>query len=181
MPRSTDAPRLSCLLVLVAIVALSLAGPSISQNVAAQASPARTAEPVNEEMFVRIGGIDQWITIKGDDRNNPVVLYLHGGPGDAASPFADAMFGGWEKDFTIVQWDQRGAGRTYGKSGPSIEPTMTIERMAQDGIEVAEFLAGHLRKKKIIIVGGSWGSILGIYMAHSLPIFSTLMSAWPKW
>ncbi|MFZ0800134.1 MAG: alpha/beta hydrolase [Terriglobales bacterium] len=120
-------------------------------------------------MFVRIGGIDQWITIKGDDRNNPVLLFLHGGPGDALSPFADAMYAGWEKDFTLVQWDQRGAGRTYGKSGASIEPTMTVERMADDGIEVAQFLAKHLNKKKIVIYGGSWGSILGISMAHARP------------
>ena len=81
-------------------------------------------------MFVPIWGIDQRIMIKGDDRNNPVGLFLHGGPGDARSPFADAMFAGWEKDFTLVQWDRRGAGRTYGKSGPSIEPIMTVERMA---------------------------------------------------
>jgi pimeloyl-ACP methyl ester carboxylesterase len=124
---------------------------------------------MKEEMFVRIGGIDQWITIKGDDRNNPVLLFLHGGPGDAWSPFADAMFAGWEKDFTLVQWDQRGAGRTYGKNGPSVAPTMTIERMVQDGIEVAEFLTKHLNKKRIIIEGASWGSILGIHMAHSRP------------
>jgi pimeloyl-ACP methyl ester carboxylesterase len=97
------------------------------------------------------------------------LLFLHGGPGDALSPFADAMFRGWDKDFTLVQWDQRGAGRTYGRTGPSIEPTMTVERMVQDGIEVAEFLTMHLNKKKIIIEGGSWGSILGVYMAHARP------------
>jgi pimeloyl-ACP methyl ester carboxylesterase len=154
---------------LEAVLALSLAYPALPQNAAAQALHAHAPEPAKEEMFVRIGGIDQWITIKGDDRNNPVLLFLHGGPGDAWSPFADAMFGGWEKDFTLVQWDQRGAGRTYGKTGPSIEPTLTVERMAQDGIEVAEFLTKHLNKKKIIIVAGSWGSILGIHMAHSRP------------
>lgn len=153
----------------VAVVALALAYPALPQNPAAQALPAHTPERVEEEMFVRIGGIDQWITIKGDDRNSPAVLFLHGGPGDALSPFADAMYAGWEKDFTLVQWDQRGAGRTYGKSGPSIEPTMTVERMVDDGIEVAQFLAKHLNKKKIIIYGGSWGSILGIYMAHARP------------
>jgi pimeloyl-ACP methyl ester carboxylesterase len=120
-------------------------------------------------MFVRIGGIDQWITLKGNDRDNPVVLFLHGGPGDALSPYADAMFRGWEKDFTLAQWDQRGAGRTFGKNGPSIEPTMTVERMAADGVEVAEFLTKHLDKKKVVICGGSWGSILGIYMAHARP------------
>jgi pimeloyl-ACP methyl ester carboxylesterase len=154
---------------LLGVVVLSFAYPFIPRNAGAQVSPNRAPEPIKEEMFVRIGGIDQWITIKGDDRNNPVVLFLHGGPGDAWSPFADSMFGGWERDFTLVQWDQRGAGRTYGKCGPSIELTMTVERMAQDGVEVAQFLAKHLNKKKIIIEGGSWGSILGIHMAHARP------------
>jgi pimeloyl-ACP methyl ester carboxylesterase len=154
---------------MIVVVALCLPHSVIAQNSARQASSAPAAAQVKEEMFVRIGGIDQWITIKGDNRKNPVVLFLHGGPGDAMSPFADAMYAGWEKRLTLVQWDQRGAGRTYGKSGPSIEPTMTIERMVDDGIEVAQYLAKHLNKKKIIIYGGSWGSILGIYMAHARP------------
>jgi pimeloyl-ACP methyl ester carboxylesterase len=117
-------------------------------------------------MYVKIGGIDQWITITGADRRNPAILFLHGGPGDAMSRFAALYFAGWEKDCTLVQCDQRGAGRTYGKNGKSIEPTMTVERMTQDGIEVAEFLKGQLHKSKIILVGGSWGSIQGIRMAH---------------
>lgn len=157
------------LLEVLTLVAVTLACCAVPQDVAAEALPAAAPKPVKEEMFVRIGGIDQWITIKGDDRDNPAVLFLHGGPGDAWSPFADAMFQGWERDFTLVQWDQRGAGRTYGKNGPSIEPTMTVERMAQDGVEVAEFLTKHLDKKKVIIVGGSWGSVLGIYMCHTRP------------
>jgi len=154
---------------LAALVACSLICAILPIPAAAQTSPAPKPTPVKEEVFVRIGGIDQWITIKGDDRDNPILLFLHGGPGDALSPFADAMFAGWEKDFTLVQWDQRGAGRTFTKTGPSIEPTMTVERMVQDGIEVAEFLTKHLNKKKVIIEGGSWGSILGISMAHARP------------
>jgi pimeloyl-ACP methyl ester carboxylesterase len=167
----TTKPAWWLLMGLEAILAPSLAFPTLAQNTAPQALPAHapTPKPIKEEMFVEIGGIPQWITIKGDDLNNPVVLFLHGGPGDALSPFADAMFAGWEKDFTLVQWDQRGAGRTYGKTGPSIESTMTIQRMTDDGIEVAEFLTKQLNKKKIIIEGGSWGSILGIYMAHARP------------
>ncbi|MGA3211289.1 MAG: alpha/beta hydrolase [Terriglobales bacterium] len=98
-----------------------------------------------------------------------MILCLHGGPGDAWSPYADSMFGGWEKGFTLAQWDQRGAGRTYGKSGPLIESVMTVERMVQDGLEVALFLTKHLHKKKIILLGSSWGSMLGIYMAHAQP------------
>jgi len=154
---------------LILAVVASLAYCVFLHNAVAQSLSARAPTPVNEEMFVQIGGIPQWITIKGDDCNNPVLLVLHGGPGDAWSPIADSIFAGWEKDFTLVQWDQRGAGRTYGKSGPSIEPTMTIERMVQDGVEVSEFLAKHLNKKKIVLYGGSWGSILGIYMAHARP------------
>lgn len=156
---------------ITALLSLSLAYHVFPPNGIAQSSPAPAPVPVKikEEMFVRIGGIDQWITIKGDDRNHPVVLFLHGGPGDALSPYADALFGGWEKDFTLVQWDQRGAGRTFGKSGPSIELTLTVERMVQDGVEVAEFLTKRLNKKKIIIYGGSWGSILGMHMAHARP------------
>lgn len=165
MPGLTDITRRARWL---SMVVLSLVFPALAQQ-AGRTLHNRAPEPVKEEMFVQIGGIDQWITIKGDDRSNPILLFLHGGPGDAWSPFADAMFAGWEKDFTLVQWDQRGSGRTYAKSGRSIEPTMTVERMAQDGIEVAEFLTKHLNEKKIIVEGGSWGSILGIHMAHARP------------
>jgi pimeloyl-ACP methyl ester carboxylesterase len=101
---------------------------------------------------VKIGGIDQWITITGNDRRNPVVLFLHDGPGDAWSLVAESLFAGWEKDLTLVQWDQRGAGRTYARSGPSVAPTMTIERMTDDGIEVAEHLIRHLADFRIPIL-----------------------------
>jgi hypothetical protein len=64
-------------------------------------------------MFVKIGGIYQWVTIRGQDRENPVMLIMHGGPGVATSPLALYTLG-WERDFTLVQWDQRGAGKTLG-------------------------------------------------------------------
>jgi pimeloyl-ACP methyl ester carboxylesterase len=125
---------------------------------------------IHEAMFVSVGGIDQWITIQSTNSNNAVVLLLHGGPGNAWSPYTDTMFPRWENDFTLVQWDQRGAGRTYGKNGgPAIESTMTLDRMVQDGIEVSAYLAKRLEKKKIILVGGSWGSILSVHMAKQRP------------
>ncbi|HTS59229.1 MAG TPA: alpha/beta hydrolase [Terriglobales bacterium] len=160
---------LSDLILVAALLVGSSSSPTLAQNAVAQTSRSRGGDRINEEMFVRIGGIDEWITIKGEDRNNPIVLFLHGGPGDALSPSADAMFPGWDKDFTLVQWDQRGAGRTFGKTGPSIASTLTIDRMVQDGVEVSEFLTHELHKRRIIIVGGSWGSILGIYLAHTRP------------
>jgi pimeloyl-ACP methyl ester carboxylesterase len=155
--------------VFTVALSLMLTRPHFLQHSNPESSTTHSPEAVHEEMFVRIGGIDQWITIKGDDRNNPVILFLHGGPGDAWSPFGNSLFRGWDKNFTLVQWDQRGAGRTYGKTGPSIEPTMTMKRMVDDGIELSEFLTKHLHKRKIIIDGASWGSILGIHMAHARP------------
>ena len=128
-----------------------------------------TPNGIDEARYVAIGGLDQWITIRGEDKNNPILLLLHGGPGDATNPWGYAGFRRWLKVFTVVQWDQRGAGRTFGKSGLSSGPTITIERMTQDGIELAEWLRKTLQKDKIIIVGHSWGSILGVFMAKARP------------
>jgi len=124
---------------------------------------------IDEATYVRVGGIDQWLTIRGQDRNNPVLLILHGGPGDVTSPWGYAYFHDWEKYFTVVQWDQRGAGRTLEKAGESIESTMTIDRMIQDGIEISEYLRRHLNKERIVLVGHSWGSLLGLLMAKAKP------------
>jgi pimeloyl-ACP methyl ester carboxylesterase len=124
---------------------------------------------IDEAQFVKIGGIEQWITIRGWDRHNPVLLFLHGGPGDVTNPWAFALFAPWEKHFTVVQWDQRGAGRTFRKTGSTVGPTITVDRMVQDGIELSEYLRKHLGKDKIIIVGHSFGTILGLGMVRARP------------
>src|SRR5699024_11412553 len=67
---------------------------------------------VHNEGFHRIGGIDQWVTIRGHHRDNPLVLIVHGGPGSPYSPFNSWLLN-WEREFTIVQWDQRGGGKTF--------------------------------------------------------------------
>ena len=127
------------------------------------------AKGIDEASFISIGGIEQWVTIRGQDRANPVLLVLHGGPGDVTNPWTFALFAPWEKHFTVVQWDQRGAGRTFSRTGPTVAPTMTLDRMAEDGFELLDYLRKHLGKDKIIVVGHSFGSIIGLRMVRARP------------
>lgn len=124
---------------------------------------------VDDAGYVRIGGIEQWITVRGTDRANPMLLFLHGGPGESTNMWSYPFFVEWEKHFSVVQWDQRGAGRTFSKSGGTHTPDMTRERMAQDGVEVAEYLCSHYGKRKIILLGQSWGTVLGLRMVQIKP------------
>jgi pimeloyl-ACP methyl ester carboxylesterase len=123
--------------VFVAVTAVGLGFRAYRQHLAAETLAIRSPNGVQEAGFVDIGGIKQWIQIRGENRDNPVLLFVHGGPGSSTLPISSG-WQPWEKHFTVVQWDQRGAGRTYGAAGETLAPTMTLERMAQDGVELAE-------------------------------------------
>jgi pimeloyl-ACP methyl ester carboxylesterase len=154
------------LILILVIGALSYR--AIRQHQNAAELTIHTPNGIDEAMFVSIGGINQWITIRGQNRDNPVVLFLHGGPGEASNLVDYSAFKRWTPEFTIVQWDQRGAGKTFGSGGTSITD-MTIDRMTQDGADLADLLRKHLHKDKIIILGHSWGTILGIHMVKARP------------
>jgi len=121
-------------------------------------------------LYVSIGGIDQWIEICGEAAGQPTLLFLHGGPGGPSWPAAKA-WKEWEKHFTVVHWDQRGAGRTFGKNGEAGCGRLTIGRMVEDGLEVADFLRHRLNVAKLLLVGHSWGSVLGMQMIKRRPDF----------
>lgn len=122
---------------------------------------------IDEAGFVRIGGIDQWIAVQGRNIRNPIILFLHGGPGEAQSPILN-QFAQWTNDFTLVNWDQRGSGKTFGRNGPST-PDMTIDRMIDDAIEIAESMRRRFSQRKVFLVGHSWGSILGVHVIRRQP------------
>jgi pimeloyl-ACP methyl ester carboxylesterase len=122
---------------------------------------------IEQMSFVSVGGIDQWISIRGLDRSNPVLLVVHGGPGESQWPVAE-HYVPWQKAFTVVLWDQRGAGHTYGRYGART-PDFSLDRIARDGIEVAEYLRRTLGKKKVIVLGHSWGSIVAVHMVQRRP------------
>lgn len=150
------------------LLLLLFASGLLAETAAAAASASENSSTaIDETSFVSIGGIDQWISIKGENRDNPVLLVVHGGPGESQWPVAD-KYVRWEKAFTVVLWDQRGAGHTYGRYGAKT-PNFTLDRIARDGTEVAEYLCRTLEKKKIIVLGHSWGSIVATEMVQLRP------------
>lgn len=125
--------------------------------------------PIHAHGFVQIEGIDQWVTIDGARRDNPVILMVHGGPGNPNTPYADAVYGAWTQDFTLVQWDQRGAGKTFGRNPGTADSVLTVDQLARDGIAVAEWVGQRLGHQKVILMGSSWGSVLAVHMAQRRP------------
>ena len=126
-------------------------------------------------MYVPIGGIEQWIQFGENKSGNPILLYLHGGPGGTSVPLS-AAWKPWEEHFTVVHWDQRGAGRTFARNGEAGCGRLSVDRMVQDGLEVAQFLVNTLHKPKVLLVGHSWGSALAVYMLKRRPeLFSAFV------
>ncbi len=137
----------------------------------------KAGQPIHEEGYVKIGGIEQWVAIKGSDCANPVILMVHGGPGNPNTIFAQLPYASWEKEYTIVQWDQRGAGRTFMRNPATAEGVLSLAGLAADGVEVAAYTAKHLKTKKMVLFGGSWGSALSVHMAKLRPeLFAAYLS-----
>jgi pimeloyl-ACP methyl ester carboxylesterase len=157
--------------VLAAATAASLGAPLAYRAVRKhqRASEARITTPngIAEGRYVPIGGVEQWLQIRGEDRANPVLLVVHGGPGSPYSIFTPVLRE-WERHFTVVHWDRRGSGRTLRRNGFHPEE-LTFERMVQDGIEVAEWVRRHLGKQRVILMAGSMGTIVGLPMAQRRP------------
>lgn len=121
---------------------------------------------VAELITIEIGGHAQTVMIRGRSIDNPVMLYLAGGPGgtDIGAMRLDTSL---ESDFVVVTWDQRGTGKSY----PAIDPieTLTLDQMIADTVELSEHLADRFGREQIYLVGNSWGSLLGVMAAAERP------------
>ncbi len=116
---------------------------------------------------VNINGLLQKMIIRGSDTTKPILLYLHGGPGDPEFPFVRKFNPGIEDLFVVCYWDQRGAGLSYSKN---ISPeTITLEQFVNDAGKVSEYLIHKFKRKKIYLLGHSWGSMLGAFTANKYP------------
>lgn len=141
---------------------------SFAPFAASLADPVRAfAHGAAQSGFVELGGIEQWISIRRASAAAPVLLFLHGGPGEAISPFAD-LIAPWRRAFTIALWDQRGSGRTYGRNR-SGQGEMSLARLTADTVALAELLRERTRQERIVLAGQSWGSILAWSAIHARP------------
>ena len=156
---------------LVAILSVALVG-GVALLVSAMADEKRQLPPVNdtagnvvqdgivEMQQINLGGVDQWILVRGRSFENPVLLFLHGGPGGAIMPWVDLFQSAkLEEQFTIVHWDQRGSGKSFS-------PELTVddvrpEKFVADTLELTAYLQKWFGKEKIFLAGQSWGSALG--------------------
>lgn len=136
----------------------------------------KVPENVPEEMFelqdafpLKIGGVEQWISYRGTSKDNPVLLVIHGGPGSTLTGLSHIYQRPWEKYYTVVNWDQRCSGKTASVSGKTSPVEITIDMMVNDALEVTDYLRKLFNKDKIIILGHSWGTILGAHLAMKYP------------
>ncbi|MBQ8965232.1 alpha/beta fold hydrolase [Ruminococcus sp.] len=151
------------LIVIVSLIAILF----ISRPIGKAVNDRTPDGGINETMYVDINGTKQWINIYGQDKDNPVLLYLHGGPCGATSWLDWSILRSLSEDYTVVGWDQRGFGHNYPEY--KIDEQISADTMMQDGIEMTDYLRDHLGKDKITIMGISWGSIYAANLALEYP------------
>ncbi|MBS6764898.1 MAG: alpha/beta hydrolase [Clostridium sp.] len=122
---------------------------------------------ISEIVRMPIGGVEQGMIIQGINQDNPILLFLHGGPGNPEYVMAKEAGVKLEEAFTVCYWEQRGSGMSYSSSIP--KGSITLEQMVSDTIEVTNYLRERFGKEKIYIMGHSWGSFLGIHAAYEHP------------
>lgn len=125
------------------------------------------SKKVDSLITLDIGGVKQVIQIKTDDDKKPILLFLAGGPGGSIMDNAGSFTGILKKKFTLVQWDQRDAGRTLKLNVSPVPPS--IELMGKDTYEVIRYLTTTLKQEKIYLLGSSWGNVLGFYIVRNHP------------
>jgi len=127
--------------------------------------PGMTA--ISERGYQKLGSIDQWVEIHGRDSANPLLVTLHGGPGMPETPLLRHFNGALEETFTVVYWEQRGAGRTFRSDAPS--SSMTVAQFITDLDQLVDSLRKRFNREKVVLLGHSWGSALGTLYSARFP------------
>lgn len=152
--------------VIVALLAIWLSQAAASTPPISDARGNRIPGSIASLEKVTLGGSEQWITVRGYDQSNPVLMFLAGGPGGSELAMMRKYLGELEKYFVVVNWDQPGTGKSYRAADFD---TITPEDYVSDGYELTQYLRERFDQDKIYIFGESWGSILGIWLVQQYP------------
>ncbi|HVI47295.1 MAG TPA: alpha/beta hydrolase [Chitinophaga sp.] len=129
-----------------------------------------TPNGVQENYEVPVGGVKQWVFVRGYDKENPIILFVHGGPASPLAPVAWMYQRPIEEYFTVVNYDQRASGKTYRTNDTTgLGETIHIDRYVDDAVELAEFIRKKYNKKKLVLAGHSWGTIVAMRAALKRP------------
>ncbi len=123
--------------------------------------------PIDTTEVIQINGIKQFISLKGIDRSKPLLLFLHGGPGNSVIHYADKFTKKLQEHFVVVQWDQRQTGKTF-ELNKSPKP-LSVALFEEDTHALVDSLLRRFDRPKLYVAGHSWGTYLGFYMAKNYP------------
>jgi pimeloyl-ACP methyl ester carboxylesterase len=142
----------------------------VKRTYSAEKTKIKTKNGIQESIYVKIGGIEQYLQIRGKDKDNPVIVFLHGGPASPMSFVSYYYETELEADYTFINWDQRGCGRTYYKNpGMSMKNELSADILINDLDELVEYIKERFGAEKVIIMGHSWGTVLGTLYAKQHP------------
>ena len=156
---------------LAALILIALAAILIKRAAVRKEQKITSDRGIYRSGNVEIGGIPQRIQIRGDDRSNPVLFMLHGGPGSSLLELSHMYQRPWESRFTVVNWDQRCTGLT-GLANPDdskIIPTLTRPTFVEDARQIAVYIKDILGDVPIIVCGQSWGTMIGTELVKAYP------------
>lgn len=121
---------------------------------------------ISELIKVELNGMEQWISVRGENKNNPVILFLAGGPGGSQLGAVRRNLAALEENFTIINWEQPGSGKSYNSVDTE---NLNVNRYIEDGIAITDYIKENFNQEKIYIMGESWGSALGIFLVNERP------------
>jgi pimeloyl-ACP methyl ester carboxylesterase len=124
-------------------------------------------DSIAEAGHLRLGGLPQWVMIRGRKLSQPVLVLLHGGPGFSETHFFRHFNAPLEEAFTVVYWDQRGSGKSFDPAIP--RSSMTVDRFVADLDELVDAVRGRVGAEQVTLFGHSWGSALGTLYAALFP------------
>jgi pimeloyl-ACP methyl ester carboxylesterase len=153
--------------ILLFVILLLVPGFYLIKRTRASTQPILGGESIAQLERLRLGNADQWVLTRGKRGDNPVLLFLHGGPGMPIMYLAHHFQRSLESDFTVVQWDRRGAGKSYDPNLPL--ESLSVSQLISDTHELTNLLRQRFEQDKIYLVGHSWGTYLGMWVIQHYP------------